>query len=710
MMSSNKVTPSIRFAGFTDTWEQRKFGDQYQKITEKNDLSFGADRIISVANMYFKSEVKQSDDDYMRTYNIMRLGDIAFEGNKSKHFAHGRFVENTIGDGIVSHVFDVFRPIAEYDLLFWKYLINNEGVMGRIMTRCTKASTMMTNLVADDFLAESILVPSIQEQKEIGMFLDKLDTLLTLHQRKCDALQKFKKSMLQKMFPQNGESVPEIRFAGFTDAWEQRKLSDMVERVTRKNENLESELPLTISAQYGLIDQNEFFDKRIASRDVSGYYLLKKGEFAYNKSTSSDAPWGAVKRLDRYEMGVLSTLYIVFALKEDGNIDSDFLVSYYDTDCWHKGVQAIAAEGARNHGLLNITPADYFETVLTVPSNVKEQHQIGTFFAKLDSLITLHQREPPKEDKILNDIKTDTLFHEYYCQWLVIYKEGSVRGVTMQKYHLTAEWVKKLIPDVKLCDFDRITYQQLINDYAETHERQTTMDFHHQLKGAILDAVDDGLIARDPTRKVIIKGKSPNDKKKKYLSRYELQKLLTSLDLNSGLNMDWLILLIAKTGMRFSEAIAVTPMDFDFTHQTLSVNKTWDYKGEGGFQPTKNKSSVRKIRLDWQTVGQFYAIVRELNDTAPIFVSKEKKIYNSTLNDVLERHCKAVGIPTISVHGLRHTHASLLLFDGVSIASVAQRLGHSSINTTQKTYLHIIRELENKDIDLIMKSISSLLD
>ena len=167
----------------------------------------------------------------------------------------------------------------------------------------------------------------------------------------------------------------------------------MVERVTRKNENLESELPLTISAQYGLIDQNEFFDKRIASRDVSGYYLLKKGEFAYNKSTSSDAPWGAVKRLDRYEMGVLSTLYIVFALKENGNIDSDFLVSYYDTDCWHKGVQAIAAEGARNHGLLNITPADYFETVLTVPSDVKEQHQIGTFFAKLDSLITLHQRE-----------------------------------------------------------------------------------------------------------------------------------------------------------------------------------------------------------------------------------------------------------------------------------------------------------------------------
>lgn len=205
------------------------------------------------------------------------------------------------------------------------------------------------------------------------------------------------------------KKAPDIRIKGFSDAWEQRKLSDMVERVTRKNENHESELPLTISAQYGLIDQNEFFDKRIASRDVSGYYLLKKGEFAYNKSTSSDAPWGAVKRLDRYEMGVLSTLYIVFALKEDGNIDSDFLVSYYDTDCWHKGVQAIAAEGARNHGLLNITPADYFETVLTVPSNVKEQHQIGTFFAKLDSLITLHQRKLEKL-KLMKEAMLDKMF------------------------------------------------------------------------------------------------------------------------------------------------------------------------------------------------------------------------------------------------------------------------------------------------------------
>ena len=182
--------PEIRFYGFTYDWEQRKFGELYSKVSEKNDLSFGADKIISVANMYFKEEVKESSDEYMRTYNVMRLGDIAFEGNKSKNYSHGRFVENTIGDGIVSHVFDVFRPTTSYDLLFWKYLINNEGVMGRIMARCTNASTMMTNLVASDFLKEKILVPSLKEQKKIGAYFDSLDHLITLHQRQTDFYKK----------------------------------------------------------------------------------------------------------------------------------------------------------------------------------------------------------------------------------------------------------------------------------------------------------------------------------------------------------------------------------------------------------------------------------------------------------------------------------------------------------------------------------------
>lgn len=170
-------------------------------------------------------------------------------------------------------------------------------------------------------------------------------------------------------------------------------MGKIVERVTRKNQDLVSELPLTISAQYGLIDQNEFFDKRVASKDVSGYYLIYNGEFAYNKSTSSDAPWGAIKRLDRYENGVLSTLYIVFRIKNEDILNSDFLMNYYDTNNWHKDIQAIASEGARNHGLLNIAPADFFETELMLPQDIEEQKNIGNYFKSLNNLITLHQRK-----------------------------------------------------------------------------------------------------------------------------------------------------------------------------------------------------------------------------------------------------------------------------------------------------------------------------
>jgi integrase len=232
------------------------------------------------------------------------------------------------------------------------------------------------------------------------------------------------------------------------------------------------------------------------------------------------------------------------------------------------------------------------------------------------------------------------------------------------------------------------------------------MDFHHQLKGAILDAVDEGLIDRDPTRKAIIKGKAPRPKKPKYLNQFELHTLLSNLSLGSEVSWDWFILLVAKTGMRFSEALALTPKDFDFAHQMLSIDKTWDYKGDGGFLPTKNQSSVRKIQIDWQTVIQFSELVKGIPEDQPIFV--KGNVYNSTVNNILERYCKTVGVPAISVHGLRHTHASLLLFAGVSIASVARRLGHASMTTTQKTYLHIIQELENQDVDLVMRSLSGL--
>ena len=360
-------------------------------------------------------------------------------------------------------------------------------------------------------------------------------------------------------------------------------------------------------------------------------------------------------------------------------------------------------------GLLNIS-FDEYSTVTVLLPDIKEQEHIADFFRNLDHLITLHQRKPyshiQRRCNMLNEAQRTDKFCEYYAKWITVYKKGAIRQVTMDKYLMTQKWLEKLIPDLKICDLNRIAYQQLLNDYAEYHERQTTMDFHHQLKGAVLDAVDEGLIDRDPTRKAIIKGKAPSTKKTKYLNQFELHTLLASLELKDEVNWDYFILLVAKTGMRFSEALALTPKDFDFYHQTLSISKTWDYKGAGGFQPTKNKSSVRKIQIDWQSVIRFSELVKGLPDDQPIFV--DGKVYNSTVNDVLSRHCERCNIPVISIHGLRHTHASLLLFTGVSIASVARRLGHSSMTTIQKTYLHIIQELENKDIDLVMRSLSGL--
>ena len=309
------------------------------------------------------------------------------------------------------------------------------------------------------------------------------------------------------------------------------------------------------------------------------------------------------------------------------------------------------------------------------------------------------------EGKMREINRTDS-FCDYYRQWISVYKEGAVRKVTLKKYLLAHAWLEKLMPDLEMERLDRMAYQRLLNAYAEHHERQTVMDFHHQLKGAILDAVDDGLMDRDPTRKAIVKGKAPREKKQKFLNQFELHKLLSSLQLTPQLSWDWMILLIAKTGLRFSEALAVTPKDFDFAHQQLSIDKTWDYKEGTGFLPTKNRSSVRKVAIDWQLIVQFSELVKGLPDDQPIFV--KGRIYNSTLNGILARRCLQAEVPVISVHGLRHTHASLLLFAGVSIASVARRLGHSSMNTTQKIYLHIIQELENRDVDLVMRSLSGL--
>ena len=399
--------PTIRFKGYTDDWEQRKLGDScklngrigFRGYTEKDIISKEAGGVLTFSptnivdnkltieckNTYITRE-KYDESPEIKISN----GDILFVKTGST-LGKSALVAGLKEDASINPQIVVMHVEKDTENFMSNVLITDRVMKQVAAVKIGGAVPTMTETELKNF---TYFAPAEKEEKKkIGDHFRTLDNLITLHQRKCEETKILKKYMLQKMFPQNGQKVPEIRFKGFTDDWEQRKLGDLVDRVTRKNQDLVSELPLTISAQYGLIDQNEFFDKRVASKDVSGYYLIENGEFAYNKSTSTDAPWGAIKRLDRYENGVLSTLYIVFGIKANNPIDSDFLVSYYSTNLWHKGIHEIAAEGARNHGLLNIAPADFFETKLMIPQDIEEQKKIGKYFEELERLITLHQRK-----------------------------------------------------------------------------------------------------------------------------------------------------------------------------------------------------------------------------------------------------------------------------------------------------------------------------
>ena len=399
-MTEQAKVPEIRFAGFTDPWEQRKASEVFQIVDDRGHPTLPVLSATQNQGMIYRDDSGRyigHDESNEIGYKRVLPGDFvvhlrSFQGG----FAHSQY------EGITSPAYTVFRakePTSHSDR-FWKHWFMSEHFIAGLST-VTYGIRDGRSISVDEFMNTFSAFPAVEEQAAISRLLDYLDDLITLHQRKYDKLVVFKKSMLEKMFPKDGESVPEIRFAGFTDPWEQRKLGEIATRVTRKNEG-ESDLPLTISAQHGLVDQRTFFNNQVASKDMSGYYLLRKGEFAYNKSTSGDSPWGAVKRLVNYEKGCVSTLYICFGL--DGT-DPNYLVTYYETDCWHKGVQMIAAEGARNHGLLNIAPNDFFDTVLALPSSQEEQRRVGSLFARLDSLITLHQRKL----ELLQNIKKSLL-------------------------------------------------------------------------------------------------------------------------------------------------------------------------------------------------------------------------------------------------------------------------------------------------------------
>ena len=402
-MTKKSDAPAIRFKGFSDAWEQRKFYKLYEKVSRKNYLTYGKNDIISVANMYFKSDSYITDESYLLTYNIFELGDIAFEGNKSKNYAHGRFVENTIGNGIVSHVFDVFRPIMKpYDLLFWKYAINNEKLMGNILLRSTKASTMMTNLVANDFLQEEFSVPTYAEQKKIGAFFQQLDNLITLHQRKYEKLTNVKKSMLEKMFPQNGSSFPEIRFKGFTDAWEQRKLGDISEIKT-------GPFGSTLHADDYVSDgtpiiTTEHFKTGALPRSKNGLPQVSDSDYKRLTAYTLDAGDIVFSRVGSVDINALITPFQsnwlfsgrVLRVRPQTDVSSQFLHTRLETESIKTDIRTRAVGQTMpsiNTEILKITP-------LVLPSSVAEQEQIGSYFAALDNLITLHQRKLEKLQNI----------------------------------------------------------------------------------------------------------------------------------------------------------------------------------------------------------------------------------------------------------------------------------------------------------------------
>ena len=393
MSKEKRRVPKLRFPGFTEDWEQRKLGDyliQYTEITTQNNqypvLTSSRKGLFFQTDYYDGNQIASKDN---TGYNIVPYGYFTYRHMSDDDIFH--FNINYIVDkGIVSTLYPVFTTKnlnsnylqlqLNYGTEFRKYAV--------LLKQGGSRTYMYFNKLRDLKLTIST---SFDEQEIIANFFIAFEKLITLHQRKLDNLKLKKKALLQKLFPKNGERYPELRFPGFTDAWEQRKLGQFTARVTRKNAG-QSDLPLTISAQDGLVDQRKYFNRQVASRDMSNYYLIKKGEFAYNKSYSEGYPFGAVKRLDYYDIGALSTLYILFEIT-DKNISSNFIVSYYMTHLWHKEISKRAAEGARNHGLLNISTEDFFDSELNIPNSIEEQVKIGNFIKQFDKFITLHQRK-----------------------------------------------------------------------------------------------------------------------------------------------------------------------------------------------------------------------------------------------------------------------------------------------------------------------------
>ena len=389
-LKENDNVPEIRFDYFKEEWDRKRFKD-FTKLSQGLQIAISSRFLEDGEHRYFYITNEFLNPNSTKKYYIespsenviCTVDDILMTrtGNTGK-------VITNISGAFHNNFFKVDYDKFETSKMFLYYLLTSNDIQKEIIIRA--GNSTIPDLNHSDFYSIKTSVPALAEQTAIGSLFRTIDDLLASYKDNLTNYQSLKVTMLSKMFPKAGQTVPEIRLDGFEGEWVEKRLKDISKRVTRKNNDLVSERALTISAQFGLIDQEEFFQKKIASKDVSGYYLIKKGEFAYNKSYSTGYPLGAIKRLDKYENGVLSTLYILLKAVD---VDSDYLAHYYESDKWHREVSMCAAEGARNHGLLNIAPADFFNTRLVVPKELEEQRAIGSYFSNLDNLINSHQEK-----------------------------------------------------------------------------------------------------------------------------------------------------------------------------------------------------------------------------------------------------------------------------------------------------------------------------
>lgn len=388
---SNDTQPEIRFPGFTDDWEQRKFGLLFEKNLEKNKNSeFDASRTISIATMHFKEEGNGAAESSLATYKVLRVGDIAYEGHTSKQFAFGRFVLNDIGDGIMSPRFTTLRPTSERPISFWKQYIHYEPIMRHLLVRSTKNGTMMNELVIPDLEKESLLVPSESEQKQIGAFFDKLDETITLHQRKLDLLKETKKGFLQKMFPENGAKVPEIRFPGFTEDWEERKLGELGK--TQSGIGFPD-------AEQGGSEGTPFF-KVSDMNNIGNEYEMRNANHYVSNEQIERKKWKPIKDVPAI---IFAKVGAAIMLNRKRLVTSPFLIdnntmAYLFNNTWDIYFGKILFETinlprySQVGALPSYNSSDIENISVKVPVK-DEQQKIGTFFKQLDDTIALHQRK-----------------------------------------------------------------------------------------------------------------------------------------------------------------------------------------------------------------------------------------------------------------------------------------------------------------------------